>query len=304
MSTLHSQTLRLLRKVNCQAVNLLVVEDNDASRRLVLELLRGAGFSHLTVARDAEEAIVQMQAVPPDLILLDWGLPGMSGIDLTELIRAAALKPDPRFPNPEVPIVMLTARQRARDVTHARNAGVNEFVVKPFSTASLLKAISWALVKKRRFVATDAFTGPDRRRRKATLFPGLLRRTEDHQLAPTAREHLNESLAAEVDTLRRMMRGTEAPSALTLDTTMQRLLEVQTRAHDFRMQLIEQATQSLNDYVRYFGRAAENEVLDVHLDALMKLNDVPYAHHEEAISIVTHLKTLVSKRRVSRKVAS
>ena len=304
MSTLHSQTLRLLRKVNCAAVNLLVVEDNDASRRLVLELLRGAGFSNLTVARDAEEAILQMQAVPPDLILLDWGLPGMSGIELTEMIRSSALKPDDRFIHPEVPIVMLTARQRARDVTHARNAGVNEFVIKPFSTASLLKAISWALVKKRRFVASEAFVGPDRRRRRAATYPGLLRRTEDHELAPTPQEQLNESLAAEVDTLRRLMLGRETVDSRTIDATMARLLEVQTRAHAFRLQLIEQATQSLNDYVRYFGRAAESDVLDVHLDALMKLNDVPYAHHEEAVTIVTHLKTLVSKRRNGRKVAS
>ena len=303
MSTLHSQTLRLLRKVNCAAVNLLVVEDNDASRRLVLELLRGAGFTNLTVARDAEEAIHQMQAIPPDLILLDWGLPGLSGIELTEMIRAAALKPDDRFANPEVPIVMLTARQRARDVTHARNAGVNEFVIKPFSTASLLKAICWALVKKRRFVATEAFVGPDRRRRAST-YPGLLRRTEDHQLAPTPQEALNESLAAEVDTLRRLMRGGEAVNSRTLDTTMARLLEVQTRAHEFRLRLIEQATQSLNDYVRYFGQAADSEVLDVHLDALIKLNDVPYAHHEEAVTIVTQLKTLVSKRRHGRKAVS
>lgn len=304
MTTLHSQALRLLRKVNCAAVNILVVEDNDASRRLVLELLRGAGFNSLTVARDAEEALLHMQAVPPDLILLDWGLPGMTGIELTELIRAAALTPDERIVNPQVPIVMLTARQRARDVTHARNAGINEFVIKPFSTASLLKAISWALVKKRRFVATEAFVGPDRRRRKAETYPGLLRRTEDHQLAPTAQEDLNESLANEVHTLRRLMQGRDAVSSRTVDATMTRLLELQTRAHNFRLQLIEQATQSLNDYVRYFGRAAENEILDVHLDALIKLNDVPYAHHEEAVSIVNHLKTLVSKRRNGRKVAS
>ena len=304
MSMLHSQTLRLLRKVNCAAVNLLVVEDNDASRRLVVELLRGAGFSHLAVARDAEEAIRQMQVSPPDLILLDWGLPGMSGIDLTQMIRAAALKPDPRFPHPDVPIVMLTARQRARDVTSARNAGVNEFVVKPFSTASLLKAISWALVKKRRFVAHEAFAGPDRRRRKAALYPGLLQRSEDHPAPPAPNAQLSQVLAGEVAILRSLVHSGAAPGGQTLDVTMARLLEVQTQAHDFRLRLIEQATQSLNDYVRYFGRAAESDVLDVHLDALIKLNDVPYAHQEEAMTIVTHLKTLVSKRRLGRKVAS
>ncbi len=303
MSTVHSQTSRLLRKIDCASKSLLIVEDNDASRRLVIELLRAAGFTNLSFARDAEEAIEHIQTQGPDLLLLDWGLPGMSGIELVNLIRQAALKPDPRFPNPQLPIVMLTARQRVLDVTAASNAGINEFVVKPFSTSTLLKAISSALVKKRQFVATPDFVGPDRRRRKSALHPGLLMRREGD--ADEVAKSVRNPMAAEIEALRGAMRR-KPGHKLNRDQINQvvvRLMHTQTVAHDLRMRLIEQATKSLNDYVRLFGENAENDILDVHLDALIRLNEAPHADPDEAVNIVKHLNTLVNKRKTSRKVS-
>lgn len=303
MSTVHSQTSRLLRKIDCASKSLLIVEDNDASRRLVIELLRAAGFTNLSFARDAEEAIEHIQTQGPDLLLLDWGLPGMSGIELVNLIRQAALKPDPRFPNPQLPIVMLTARQRVLDVTVASNAGINEFVVKPFSTSTLLKAISSALVKKRQFVATPDFVGPDRRRRKSALHPGLLMRREGD--ADEVAKSVRNPMAAEIEALRGAMRR-KPGHKLNRDQINQvvvRLMHTQTVAHDLRMRLIEQATKSLNDYVRLFGENAENDILDVHLDALIRLNEAPHADPDEAVNIVKHLNTLVNKRKTSRKVS-
>jgi CheY-like chemotaxis protein len=303
MSTVHSQTLRLLRKIDCASKSLLIVEDNDASRRLVMELLRAAGFTNLSFARDAEEAIEHIQTQGPDLLLLDWGLPGMSGIELVSHIRQAALKSDPRFPNPQLPIVMLTARQRVFDVTMASNAGINEFVVKPFSTSTLLKAISSALVKKRQFVATPDFVGPDRRRRKSALHPGLLLRREGD--ADEAAKAIKNPMAAEIEALRGAMRR-KPGHKLNRDQINQvvvRLMHTQTVAHDLRMKLIEQATKSLNDYVRLFGENAEEEVLDVHLDALIRLNEAPHADPDEAVNIVKYLNTLVNKRKSSRRVS-
>ncbi len=296
MSMQHSQTQRLLRKVNCAAISLLIVEDNDPSRRLVMELLRAAGFTNLSFARDAEEAIEHLQNQAPDILLLDWGLPGMTGLELVRLIRQSALISDPRFPNPALPVVMLTARQREHDVKEARNAGVNEFVVKPFSTASLLRAISGGLTRKRRFVATEAFVGPDRRRRKAQLFPGLLRRAEDAAL--------QSPLTAGLGALRGFMRdGDGRLNMPEVNEVVAGLMRSQIEAHDFRLSLVEQAMQSLNDYMRLFGSRAEPEVVDVHLDALIRLNETPYADPDEALSIVRHLNVLVTKRKNGRKLA-
>src|SRR5690606_2005314 len=88
----------------------------------------------------------------PDILLVDWGLPGMSGLELVSQIRRAAVMEDTRFPNPKMPVIMLTARQRSMDVADARNAGVDEFVIKPFSTTSLLRAVQAVLLKPRPFI--------------------------------------------------------------------------------------------------------------------------------------------------------
>ena len=296
MNLLHSQTQRLLRKVNCPAVSLLIVEDNDAARRLVIELLRAAGFTNLSFARDAEEAIEHLQNQTPDILVLDWGLPGMSGLELVSLIRQAALTPDRRFPNPALPVVMLTARQLEHEVKAARDAGINEFVIKPFSTSALLRAISSALTQKRRLVATEAFVGPDRRRRKAQLFPGLLRRAED--LA------LQSPLSAGLGALRGFMReGGGYLDMPEVNELVMGLMRSQTEAHDFRLSLVEQARQSLNDYMRLFGSRAETEVINVHLDALIRLNEISYDDPDEALNIVGHLNVLVTKRKNGRKLA-
>lgn len=294
MTMLHSQTQRLLRKVNCPAVSLLIVEDNDASRRLVIELLRAAGFVNLSFARNAEEALDHLQNQAPDLMLLDWNLPGMSGLELVTLIRAAAHRPDARIPDPALPVVMLTARQRANDVALARDAGISEFVVKPFSTNSLLKAISSALTRKRPALMA---VSPERRRRKAQLFPGLLRRPEGGAKHTPAE--------AGLQTLRGLMgAGGRVPEIDHINQVVRRLMEKQAEAHALHRHLVEQATQSLNEYVTLAGKAADTEVIDVHLDALIRLNETPHADPDEALNIVRHLKVLVTKRKTSRRLAS
>ncbi len=309
MTTHHANTLRLLSKIDCARVAVLIVEDNDSSRRLVMELLRSAGFENLSFARDAEEAIELLQGTAPELMLLDWNLPGMSGIDLVRQIRAAALTPDPRFSNPQLPIVMLTARQRARDVNAARNAGVSAFVVKPFSTAALLKAITASLTWKRTFVATPDFAGPDRRRRRADAYPGLLQRADDMPDAASEAPQLNQPPAApynkklsnELNAVRSLMQTSGIMDGAAVQQMVGKLIDVERQALEFRLRLIEQASNSLNHYIGVFGEEADPNVLDVHLEALIQLNEVPSGQQAQAVSIVKHLDTLVAKRKEHRK---
>ncbi|MBW8735239.1 MAG: response regulator [Asticcacaulis sp.] len=299
MTTHHAHMMRLLGKIDCARVAVLVVEDNDASRRLVIELLRATGFENVNFARDAEDAIAQMQGHNPDILLLDWNLPGISGLDLVRHIRAAAHKDDPRFSNPDIPIVMLTARQRARDVTAARNAGVNAFVVKPFSTTALLRAVCGSLTRKRRFVASQAYTGPDRRRRRAETYPGLLQRAEDQIiLAPP---QLTKASSIALDGLRDSLKSGGRVAARDVERKVRDMVAAERKTQELRLDLMERAAQSLNAYIGLFGREADAEVVDVHLDALIRLNEVPYGQEALANGIVRHLDTLVAKRTEGRK---
>jgi len=113
--------------------HILIVEDEPAIGEMVAFALRKAGMdsTHALDARTAQNAIMERV---PDLILLDWMLPGMSGIDLARRLRKEDL-------TREVPIIMLTARGEETDRVSGLDAGVDDYVVKPFSTRELLARI-------------------------------------------------------------------------------------------------------------------------------------------------------------------
>lgn len=104
---------------------ILIVEDEPAIRDMVAFALRKAGLDavHAGDARAAQEAIMEKV---PDLILLDWMLPGQSGLDLARRLRREDL-------TREIPIIMLTARGEENDRVSGLESGVDDYVVKPFS---------------------------------------------------------------------------------------------------------------------------------------------------------------------------
>jgi len=114
--------------------HILIVEDEPAIRDMVAFALRKAGMeaAHAGDARGAQSMIAERV---PDLILLDWMLPGMSGLDLARRLRKEDLTRD-------VPIIMLTARGEETDRVGGLEAGVDDYVVKPFSPRELIARIN------------------------------------------------------------------------------------------------------------------------------------------------------------------
>ena len=122
------------------AAQILVVEDEPAIQELIVVNLVRAG--HLVQrAADAEAAQHMVHAALPDLILLDWMLPGMSGIDLARRLRS---EPHTR----DVPIIMLTARSEERDKITGLETGADDYITKPFSPRELLARIT-AVLRRR-----------------------------------------------------------------------------------------------------------------------------------------------------------
>jgi two-component system phosphate regulon response regulator PhoB len=112
---------------------ILIVDDEPAIRDMVAFALRKGEFDPVHAA-DAREAQAAISDRVPDLILLDWMLPGMSGLDLARRWRKDEL-------TREVPIIMLTARGEENDRVSGLDAGVDDYVVKPFSARELLARI-------------------------------------------------------------------------------------------------------------------------------------------------------------------
>ena len=119
---------------------ILVVEDEAAIAELVAINLRHAGHE-VTLAADAAQAQLEVDAVLPDLVVLDWMLPGQSGLALARNWRAV-----PRTKS--MPVIMLTARAEESDMIAGLDAGADDYVAKPFSTHELMARIRAVLRRK------------------------------------------------------------------------------------------------------------------------------------------------------------
>ncbi len=118
----------------------LVVEDESAIAELMSINLRHAGYE-VVVATTADEALAQVDRVLPDLVVLDWMLPGQSGLQLAKRWRSQAR-------TRELPIIMLTARAEEADKISGLDAGADDYLTKPFSTHELMARIRAVLRRK------------------------------------------------------------------------------------------------------------------------------------------------------------
>jgi two-component system phosphate regulon response regulator PhoB len=128
------------------AVNILVVEDEPAIQELIAVNLEHAGH-HVIRARDAEGALGIVRNALPDLMLIDWMLPGMSGVALSRQLRQ-----DER--TRAIPIILLTARSEEQDKVVGLEAGADDYVTKPFSPRELMARIK-AVLRRRAPQMTD-----------------------------------------------------------------------------------------------------------------------------------------------------
>ncbi len=118
---------------------ILIVEDEEALTLLLRYNLEAAGYDVDTVAR-GDDADVRFKERPPDLVILDWMLPGLSGIELCRRLRA---RPDTR----QLPIIMLTARGEESERVRGLSTGADDYIVKPFSVPELLARVE-ALLRR------------------------------------------------------------------------------------------------------------------------------------------------------------
>ena len=119
------------------SATILVVEDEPAIQSLIEVNLRRVGHV-VQLAADAETARRLVQQALPDLVLLDWMLPGMSGVDFARLLRSEAR-------TRRLPIIMLTARAEERDKIEGLELGADDYVTKPFSPRELVARIKAVL---------------------------------------------------------------------------------------------------------------------------------------------------------------
>lgn len=152
-------------------LKLLVVDDNAHMRKLVITIMQAFGTNQIAEAPSGEKALTMLREFNPDVILLDWAMDGMTGIEFAKLLRTSA-----KTPNPFVPIIMLTGHTHIDHVRAARDAGINEFLAKPVSVKGIMTRLVSVIEHPRPFVRTSNYFGPCRRRRAADEYRGPERR--------------------------------------------------------------------------------------------------------------------------------
>ncbi len=112
----------------------LVVDDYSTMRRIIKNLLHDLGYANVTEADDGNTALPMLKKGGFDFLITDWNMPGMAGLDLLKAVRADdVLK--------AMPVLMLTAEAKREQIVEAAQAGVNGYVIKPFTAATLKEKI-------------------------------------------------------------------------------------------------------------------------------------------------------------------
>jgi two-component system, chemotaxis family, chemotaxis protein CheY len=143
-----------------EKLRILIVEDSKPMRGLIREILEALGVAAIQEAADGQAALKLLAANGVDLVIADWAMEPMNGMELTRHIRTS-----PESADPFVPIIMLSGHTERARIFEARDAGVTEFVAKPVSVRALCSRISAIIDNPRPFIRTGGYFGPDRRRR-------------------------------------------------------------------------------------------------------------------------------------------
>jgi len=137
------------------AAKIVVVDDEHYMRKVVRTMLLGIGVREVHEAADGVTGLELIRRINPDVVILDWQMPGMDGPTFVRMVRAPG-----SFPYPDVPIIMLTGHGERSRVVEAVKLGVNEFLLKPVSVKALQDRMVSVLTRPREIVKSGDYYGP------------------------------------------------------------------------------------------------------------------------------------------------
>jgi len=117
------------------SMSVLVVDDFATMRRIITNVLKQLGYEKILEAEDGTKALQIMETEKVDFVITDWNMPQMSGLDLLKAIRASEDKKD-------IPVLMVTAEAMQENIMKAAQAGVNNYIIKPFDAKTLSDKIA------------------------------------------------------------------------------------------------------------------------------------------------------------------
>jgi two-component system, chemotaxis family, chemotaxis protein CheY len=160
---------------------ILIVDDNQYMRKMIRNLLVNCGVKDIYEAPDGISALDTIRTVGPDVVILDWEMPLLSGAELVRIVRSPGV-----FPVPDVPIIMLSGHGERWRVVEAVRLGVNEYLVKPVSAKALYDRLTAIIAQPRPAVQLGDYYGPEPRKLAADGNEADLLSSLSETLAETA----------------------------------------------------------------------------------------------------------------------
>ena len=142
-----------------QSLWVLVVDDNQYMRRIIRNLLVNCGVKDIYEAADGIAALDAIRTLSPDIVILDWEMPLLSGAELVRIVRSPGV-----FPMPDVPIIMLSGHGERWRVVEAVRLGVNEYLIKPVCAKALYTRLVSIVTQPRPTVQLGEYYGPEPRK--------------------------------------------------------------------------------------------------------------------------------------------
>jgi len=272
----------------------LIVDAHAHTRALLTQVLRAIGSPQVRAARKPSEAIAAAIYFAPTIMLIDWDQSAANedGIGFTKRVRRGET-PFPR----DVAIILFSSRAGRGDVEAARMAGVDEFVIRPFSTATVVDRLKSAIFDRRPFVEGARYLGPCRRRKLVINFPTARRLTdadrsdarneEDEVAKAIARSHI----ASVID----VTRAVDRKRIQEIHKVADDILSIAANIDD---KSLATAAASMRRYIEGVGASPrfDPEVIGAHVDAMMQILSLPSMQNELRAEVTRALEKLVAKR--------
>ena len=154
---MHNKSIELL----IQGLDILIVDGNAYMRRLTRTMLMNLGAKSVMEAGDGLAALEAIRTCDPDVMVLEWDMPVLNGMEVMRIVRSPGV-----FPRPNMPIIMLTNRAQHSYVVEALRAGVHEFLLKPTSPKALRDRLMSIVFKPRPMMQLGELYVPKPRRKR------------------------------------------------------------------------------------------------------------------------------------------
>ena len=196
---MHANALHLSK---VDRLRVMVVDDHEETRWVIRTILVAFGVQRICEAAGYSEALKKVKPFQPDIMLIDYSMPGRDGLQLIRKLRR--LRDDPF-----VPIILMTSEATPRILSAARDAGATEFLAKPIAPASLRARLNEIILRPRNFISNPAYFGPDRRRRAASWDGVDRRKREAGPPPPTSDVPVDEGGRNQEDALQHVLNTLE-----------------------------------------------------------------------------------------------